>query len=222
MPTDKSQQSVCRNTFSFLKAREVRRWLPSRLRPIFPSYTYLFSNQSLKCMEQLALRISNIKLYHIVFQITLFTGLSFQKKNVKDTVIQHNSSFPFLLSISLKRNSRSRIHSEVWLPLEGPGAWQSISLKFIFPEPLLQGHSSVEDPGDSVLWRPSESEVSRPNFPTQDSLPQDPAPRGPGNAHLLCLKLLVSSSVAHNINLMPQKSEKSFPFSEWQRTHMSF
>lgn len=66
----------------------------------FPSYTHLFSNQSLKCVGQLASRISNIKLCHIVFQITLFTVLSFQKKNVKDTVIQHNSSFSFLLSIS--------------------------------------------------------------------------------------------------------------------------
>lgn len=56
--------------------------------------------------------ISNHSIYRFIFS----------KKNVKDTVIQHNSSFSFLLSTSLKRNSRSRIHPEVWLPLEGPGA----------------------------------------------------------------------------------------------------
>lgn len=100
------------------QGQEVWPWLPSKLRPIFPSNTHLFSNQSLKCVGQLASRISNIKLCHIVISNHSIYRFIFSK-NVKDTVIQHNSSFSFLLSTSLKRNSRSRIHSEVWLPSEG-------------------------------------------------------------------------------------------------------
>lgn len=208
MPTDKSQQSMYRNIFSFLKAREGWPWLPST-RPIFPSYTHLFSNQSLKCVGQLASRISNIKLCHIVFQITLFTVLSFQK-NVKDTVIQHNSSFSFLLSTSLKRNSRSRTHYEAWLPLEGSGSLTVHQSRVHLPRATLARTFKC---GRSWGLCPLEAKwiwVSRPNFPTQGSLPQDPAPWGPGNAHLLCLQLLVSSwiTMAHDISLMPQKPEK--------------
>lgn len=62
------------------QGQEVWPWLPSRLRPIFPSYIHLFSNQSLKCVGQLASRISNIKLCHIVISNHSIYRFIFSKK----------------------------------------------------------------------------------------------------------------------------------------------
>lgn len=53
----------------------------------------------LKCVEQLALRISNIKLCHtVLFQITLFTSLSFQKKKKKSKRYSNSTQFKFFFS----------------------------------------------------------------------------------------------------------------------------
>lgn len=162
--------------------------------------------------------ISNHSIYKFIFS----------KRKVKDTVIQHNSSFSFLLSTSLKRNSRSGKHSGVMLPTrEGSwGAWQSnTSLESVCPESLLQGHSNVEDTGNSVplktkwMWnvqtQPPPLAVFHKTWPLLDReilfLRRYPF-------HLPCPSLLVFSwiKMAYNISLVPQKPEKQFPFSEWQ------
>lgn len=65
--------------------------------------------------------ISNHSIYKFIF--------SKKKKKVKDTVIQHNSSFSFLLWTSLKRNFRSRKESGARLPSRGaPGELDSPSV----------------------------------------------------------------------------------------------
>lgn len=155
---------------------------------------------------------------------SIYKFISSKKKKVKDTVIQHNSSFSFLLSTSLKRNSRSRKHSGETLPtwgapeeLKSPSSvWglsaQSHSCKDIWMWKIL---------GTLFLWRPSECETSRSNFPTSGYLPQDPAPSGPGN--FLSQKVPIPPSMpqpfgvllnqmAYNISLVSQKPENNSLF----------
>lgn len=69
---------------------------------------------------------------------SLYLQVYLFKKNVKDTVIQHNSSFSFLLSTSLKRNPKSRTHSsEVRLPSEGCGSLRVHQAKVCLPRATL-------------------------------------------------------------------------------------
>lgn len=159
MSTNKNQQ----------KSTQTRLLLPQGHRGValtrfslgscLSSYTLLFSNRRSVCVEQVALRISNIKLCHIVFQITLFTSLSFPKKK-KSKRYSNSTQFKFFFSSLNFPKEEFQKQERVWskgaIPRGSWGARQSISVAFFCPESLWQGHSKVEDPGNSVLRRPSE------------------------------------------------------------------
>lgn len=140
-----------------------------------------------------ATSFKNIKYKTLPYSISNHSIYSFifSKKNVKDTVIQHNSSFSFLLSTFLKRNSRSRAHSETWLPSERSRSLTVHQSRVCLPRAMLTRTFKC---GRSWGLCPLEAKwiwVSRPNFPSQH-----PAPWGPGNA----LSMLQAFGVLLNHN----------------------
>lgn len=167
--------------------------------------------------KTLPYNISNHSIYK-------FISSKKKKKKVKDTVIQHNSSFSFHLSTSLKRNSRSGKHSGETLPTWGaPGELKSPSSVWSLS---AQSHSCKDIwmwkiLGTLFLWRPSECETSRSNFPTPGCLPQDRLLQDQEIVflrrypfHLPCPNLLVFSwiKMAYNISLVSQKPENNSLF----------
>lgn len=151
-------------------------WLSSALRPLSPSCTHLFSNQSLRNIKYKTLpySISNHSIYKFIF--------SKKKKKVKDTVIQHNSSFPFLLERSLKRHSRSRKHSGMVLPSRGVPRERDSPLTLEFAQ-----NRSCRDIQTWEILGLSSLEAKWPRhvqaiLPPQGGLPQGPAPPGSGNS----------------------------------------
>lgn len=147
---------VCGNIFSFLKAREgVILTLFDLVSPLSLVYTPV-QQSKLKCVKQLAYRISNIKLCHIVFQITLFTRLSFQKKKSKR--YSNSTQFKFFFSSLKFPQEEFQKQDTLWnnatIPRGScPGELDSPSLRSL----SAQNHSckdiQVWKYWDSLLWK---------------------------------------------------------------------
>lgn len=97
-------------------------------------------------MEQVALRISNIKLCHIVFQITLFTSLSFQKKKCKR--YSNSTQFKFFFSsLNFPKEEfqkQERVWSKAAIPRGSRGAHSPSVWRF-----SAQSHSGK----DIQVWK---------------------------------------------------------------------
>lgn len=156
MSTNKSQQKSMQTPPVLPQGHRPR--CTSASAPV-PPLTHSCSAIEDQCVEQVALRISNIKLCHIVFQITLFTSLSFQKKKQCKRYSNSTQFKFFFSSLNFPKEEfqkQERVWSKAAIPRGSRGARQSISGAFFCPESLWQGHSNVEDPGNSVLRKPSE------------------------------------------------------------------
>lgn len=98
-------------------------------------------------MEQVALRISNIKLCHIVFQITLFTSLSFQKKK-KCKRYSNSTQFKFFFSsLNFPKEEfqkQERVWSKAAIPRGSRGAHSPSVWRF-----SAQSHSGK----DIQVWK---------------------------------------------------------------------
>lgn len=94
--------------------------------------------------------ISNHSIYKFIFS----------KKKKKSKRYSNSTQFKFFFSSLNFPKEEFQKQERVWskgaIPRGTWGAQQSISVAFFCPESLWQGHSKVEDPGNSVLRRPSE------------------------------------------------------------------
>lgn len=116
--------------------------------------------------------------------------------------ISNHSIYKFIFSKKCKRYSNSTqfkfFFSSLKFPREAFRKQDTLWNKAAIPEGLsgsltvphfgvglpritLAGTFKCGKYWDSLLWKPSGVEMSRPNFPIQGGLPQDPAPSGPGN-----------------------------------------
>lgn len=174
MPTNKNQQKSTQTHLLFPQGHRGVALTRVSLGSGLSSYTLLFSHRRSMCgassfknikYKTLPYSISNHSIYKFIFS---------KKKNVKDTVIQHNSSFSFLLWTSLKRNFRSRKESGARLPSRGaPGELTVHQCGVFLPRVTLARTFKCGRSGELCSSEAKWIETSRLS---EDRLPQDPAP----------------------------------------------
>lgn len=143
-PPTRPSGECARTVSSFLKTTEGVTLTPCNLASSLSLLHTLVQKSELKRVERLASRISNIKLCHKVFQITLFTIYLFKKKCKR---YSNSTQFKFFFS-SLKFPKKEFQRQEtLWrkaaLPRGSEGARQSLSLE------LVQNHSCK----DIQMWK---------------------------------------------------------------------